>query len=97
MNDVIRRLHQQLPHGLPGRVVGVIVIYRQLAKHSGKISGIAMKLIPAGATIEELEKKAADCERKAKRETEPEATKLREEALLCREWIAALRSGKWHA
>jgi len=36
-------------------------------------------------------------EKKAKKEAEPGATKLREEALLCREWIAALRSGRWHA
>ena len=56
-----------------------------------------MKLVPADATIEELEKKANDCEERAKKEAEPEATKLREEALLYREWIAALRSGKWHA
>jgi hypothetical protein len=60
-------------------------------------SRIAMKLIPAGATIAELEKKAADCEEQAKQEAEPEATKLREKALLCREWIAALSSGKWHS
>ena len=56
-----------------------------------------MKLIPPDATIAELEKKAADCEERAKMEAEPEATKLREEALLYREWIAALSSGKWHA
>ena len=58
---------------------------------------VAMKLIPPDATIAELEKMAMDCEDKAKKEVEPEATKLREEALLYREWIAALRSGKWHA
>jgi hypothetical protein len=60
-------------------------------------SGVAMKLVPAGATIAELEQKAMDCEEKAKKEAEPGATKLREQALLYREWIAALRSGKWHA
>ena len=60
-------------------------------------NSVAMKLVPADATIEELEKKATDCEEKAKKDAEPEATKLREEALLYREWIAALRSGKWHA
>ena len=60
-------------------------------------SGVAMKLVPAGATIAELEKKAVDCEEKAKKEPEPKATRLREEALLYREWIATLRSGKWHA
>ena len=56
-----------------------------------------MKLIPADATIAELEQKAADCEERAKQEPEREAMKLREEALLYREWIASLRSGKWHA
>lgn len=55
-----------------------------------------MRLVPAGATIEELQKKAAACGEKAKGEPEPEATKLREEALLYREWIAALSSGRWH-
>ena len=58
--------------------------------------GVAMRLVPAGATIAELEKKATDCEEKAKKEVEPESTKLREEALLYREWITTLRSGKWH-
>ena len=56
-----------------------------------------MKIIPAGATIAELEKKAADCEEKARQGAEPEAAKLREEALLYREWIATLSSGKWHS
>jgi hypothetical protein len=56
-----------------------------------------MRLVPAGATIEELQKKAAACEEKAKSEPEPEATKLREKALLYREWIAALSSGRWHS
>jgi hypothetical protein len=60
-------------------------------------SGGAMKLIPADATIAELEKKATVCEEKAKQEAEPKATELMEEALLYREWIAALSSGKWHA
>ena len=56
-----------------------------------------MKLIPAGATIAELEKKATDLEERARKEAEPEATKLREEALLYREWIATLRSGNWES
>lgn len=60
-------------------------------------SGVAMKLVPVGATIAELEMKALECEEKAKKESEPETTKLREEALLYREWIAGLRPGKWHA
>ena len=56
-----------------------------------------MKLVPAGATIEELQKKAAACEEKSICEPEPEATKLREEARLYREWIAALSSGRRHS
>jgi len=56
-----------------------------------------MKLVPASATIEELQKKAVACEEKAKGEAEPEATKLRGEALLYHEWIAALSSGRWHS
>lgn len=58
---------------------------------------VAMKLVPPGATIEELQKKAVACEEKAKSEAEPEATKLKEEALLYREWIAALSSRRWHS
>ena len=64
---------------------------------SCKNNRITMKIIPAGATIAELEKKAADCEEKARQGAEPEAAKLREEALLYREWIATLSSGKWHS
>jgi hypothetical protein len=52
-----------------------------------------MRLVPAGTTIE----KAAACEEKAEGEAEPEATKLKEEALLYSEWIAALSSGRWHS
>jgi len=58
---------------------------------------VMQKIIPAGARISELKKKAAECEEKANQASEPEAAKLREEALLYREWIAALRSGKWHS
>jgi hypothetical protein len=79
-------------------MMSVTEIFRQLSPNSScKNDRIAMKILPAGATIAELEKKAADCEEKAKREAEPEATKFREEALLYREWIATLRSGKWHS
>jgi hypothetical protein len=58
---------------------------------------VMQTIIPADATISELKKKVAECETKAKQAPEPEAAKLREEALLYREWIAALRSGKWHS
>jgi hypothetical protein len=58
---------------------------------------VMQRIVPAGATIAELKKKVADCERRAQQAAEPEATKLEEEALLYREWIAALRSAKWHS
>jgi hypothetical protein len=55
------------------------------------------QFIPADATIAELEKKAAECEERAAQEQEPDAAKLREQAQLCREWIARLGSGMWRA
>ena len=54
-----------------------------------------MKVIPADATIAELEKKAHENEEKAQNETDTIAARLREKATLCREWIAALKTGKW--
>jgi len=47
------------------------------------------------ATIAELEKRAAECEDEAAGAEESLADELRAEAKLCREWIAALRSGRW--
>jgi hypothetical protein len=58
-------------------------------------TGMVMKIVPAGATIAELEKKAAEFEEKAKTEPDRIATRLTEKAKLCREWIAALKSRKW--
>ena len=74
-----------------------MAIFRHLSARFVQNSSISMNLIPPGATTAELEKKAADCEERAKGEAEPGATKLREEALLYREWIAVLRSGRWHS
>lgn len=54
-----------------------------------------MKIIPAGATIADLERKAAECEEQAESRPEPEAAALREKANQYREWIKALLSGKW--
>jgi hypothetical protein len=51
--------------------------------------------IPAAATIADLEQKAAECDRQAATEPEPDATELRERAKLYRAWIAQLRSGRW--
>jgi hypothetical protein len=56
---------------------------------------LVMKIIPADATIADLAQKAAELEQKAKTETERIATHLREKAKFCREWIAALKSGRW--
>ncbi len=44
-----------------------------------------MKIVPADATIADLEKKAAEYEEKAKTELNRIATRLREKAKLCRE------------
>jgi hypothetical protein len=43
--DEIRRLHQQLPLGVPGRVVGEIAIYRQLSQHLSESSNLFLLLI----------------------------------------------------
>jgi hypothetical protein len=59
------------------------------------MSSMSCDFIPPGATIAELEKKAADCEQKATDAKEPQAAELRQEAKLYREWVAALRSGRW--
>ena len=54
-----------------------------------------MKIVPADASIAELEKKAAEYEEKAKTATDRIAARLRQKANLCREWIATLKRGKW--
>jgi hypothetical protein len=54
-----------------------------------------MKIVPADSTIEELSRKASECEEQAKSENKSTDSKLREMADLCREWIAKLKSGKW--
>jgi hypothetical protein len=55
----------------------------------------AMKIVPPENTLAELERKAAEYEAKAIQEPEPEATRLREQAKVCRQWITALKSGGW--
>ena len=54
-----------------------------------------MNIVPAENTVAELERQAAGYESKAMREPDPEATRTREQAKRCREWIAALESGMW--
>jgi hypothetical protein len=53
------------------------------------------KFIPAQPTIAELERKAQECEKRAKQQAEPEATALREKAKRYRDWARSLRSGQW--
>jgi hypothetical protein len=53
--------------------------------------------IPPTAVLAELDKKATECERRAKKEPEPQATALREEAKQYRDWIRSIQSGAWTA
>jgi len=54
-----------------------------------------LRIVPADATIADLEEKARDAALAAEGQPEPEATCLRELAAQCREWAAALRSKAW--
>jgi hypothetical protein len=53
---------------------------------------VAMHFVPADATIAELEKKAEECENKAKQEAEPLASQLTEEAKAFRAWAVSQRN-----
>jgi len=59
------------------------------------MGSVSRYFIPPDATIVELEKKAAGCEQRAAKAEEPLAEDLRQEAKRYREWVAALRSGRW--
>jgi hypothetical protein len=61
----------------------------------GRQSPMSRHFAPPDSTIAELEKRAFDCEQKAAKAEESLAAALRQEAKLCREWLAALRSGRW--
>jgi hypothetical protein len=54
-----------------------------------------MKIVPADATIADLERKAAEYEETAKTEPGRPTNGLTEKAKLRLEWIAALKTGKW--
>jgi len=54
-----------------------------------------MEIVPANATVAELEKKAAECEQRAEKESGAVAAQLRKHAQQYRAWIAALKSGRW--
>jgi len=58
---------------------------------------LSSQIVSAEATIAELEKKATECEEKAKAEPDRIAARLRHSAEVYREWIAALKSGRWKA
>lgn len=51
--------------------------------------------IPKDVTVADLERKAAEYEQRAAKEGEPLATELVEQARVCREWAARLRTGRW--
>lgn len=53
--------------------------------------------IPPKPTIEELENKAKDCEKRAEQAEEPDAAALRDEAKRYRYWAMSLKSGRWTA
>lgn len=56
------------------------------------------KFVPAGATIQELEQKAAECEQQATAAQNSAATfALRQEAAKLRAWARALRIRLWTA
>ena len=52
-------------------------------------------ILPAKPTIADLEQKAREREELAEHESEPNATALREEAKLYRDWANSLRTGMW--
>jgi prefoldin subunit 5 len=54
-----------------------------------------MKIVPADAAIADLAKKVAELEKQAETGSERIAAHLGEKAKSCREWIAALKSGRW--
>ena len=54
-----------------------------------------MKIVPADDTIADLKKNAAEYEEQARKQEGSIATRLREKAEQCRQWIAELKSGKW--
>jgi len=55
---------------------------------------VAVKIIPADQTIEDMKKEADECEQ-ARIQAEPQASALKEKAALLGEWIRSLRTGRW--
>ena len=61
---------------------------------ASKFLVLSSQVVPADETIAELEKKALAYEEQARSQPNQENAQLHE-AEVCREWIAALRSGHW--
>jgi hypothetical protein len=58
---------------------------------------VEIHFISPDATIAELKQKARECEERAEKSPEPEATALREEAKQYRDLAGSLGSGLWPA
>ena len=56
---------------------------------------MAVKIIPAGQTIEDMRTEADECEQVSRTQPEPQANELKEKAALLREWISSLSTGRW--
>ena len=56
---------------------------------------MAVKIIPADQTIEDMKKEADECEQASRTQAEPQAIALKEKAALLGEWIRSLRTGRW--
>ena len=52
-------------------------------------------IIPADGALADLQRKLEEYEAEAENANEPEATKARDMAELCREWISNLQIGRW--
>lgn len=57
----------------------------------------SLAFVDAEPTVRELRQKTDECDQRAAAEPPDAAAKLREEALLCRRWAAALRAMRWTA
>ena len=56
---------------------------------------MAVKIIPADQTIEDMKKEADECEHASRTQPEPQARALKEKTALLREWISSLSTGRW--
>jgi hypothetical protein len=54
-----------------------------------------VKIVPTSPTLKDMKREAEEREHEAGAQQEPHASALREKAVLLREWIASLRTGRW--